>query len=364
MTPFRVALRSLVRLTLRRAFGENRACVIYEMATASRDILWNSARHRLYPSYWRQSLRDRRRGVRTFAIHGEFGDAVAQLPLLYREHQEHPEWRVAVVIRGRRSGVTLRSEGNPFAERGLRVMADGSGRSVNFLSEFWSRVPFVAEVREGDVTDVRFRYFQPQPAFGLQGRTVGPSDYRPFIDQLFTVGDCRRAEEIWEESGRPMRVAVHLRRSAAEIASLVDELDRSEFGPRSAVAVMGSRHHEVIPELSPRRIKLIDLTDNYEKGVPIMPLLQTIRSADLFLGGRGGFEIFALASGVPAVTVFDEDGWWEQRRLWPRRLWSENPLGCLIRASEFDARRVFVGHLAPWLRARVCPAAKFASLPV
>jgi len=241
-------------------------------------------------------------------------------------------------------------------------MTDGSGGSVNFLSEFWSRVPFVAEVHEGNVTDVRFRYFQPQPAFGLQGRTLGPSDYLPFMDQLFTDEDRRQAEAIWEESGRQIRVAVHLRRSSAEIAALVQELDRSELGPRTAVVIMGSRRHEPIPDLNLRRVDVLDLTDNYEKGVSIMPLLQVIRSADLFLGGRGGFEIFALASGVPALTVFDEDGWWEQRRLWPRRLWSENPLGCLVRADEFDARRVFAQHLAPWLRARALPRAKLASL--
>jgi hypothetical protein len=364
MSRFRIALRSLVRLTLRRTLGENRARVIYETATATRDLLWNSARHRLYPSYWRQSLSDRRRGVRTVAIHGEFGDAVAGLPLLYGEHQEHQERRLAVVIRGRCSGVTLGSKGNPFAERGLRLMTDGSGGSVNFLSEFWSRVPFVAEVHEGNVTDVRFRYFQPQPAFGLQGRTLGPSDYLPFMDQLFTDEDRRQAEAIWEESGRQIRVAVHLRRSSAEIAALVQELDRSELGPRTAVVIMGSRRHEPIPELNLRRVDVLDLTDNYEKGVSIMPLLQVIRSADLFLGGRGGFEVFALASGVPAVTVFDDEGWWEQRRLWPRRLWSENPLGCLVRAAEFDAKREFVQHVAPWLRARACPRAKSASVAV
>jgi hypothetical protein len=269
-----------------------------------------------------------------------------------------------VVIKGQRSGVVSRTAQDPLSEAAVRLMTDSSGRSVNFLGEFWSRVPFVAEVREGDVGDVRYRYWQAQPAFGLQGRTVGPSDYRPFLDQLFTVEDCRRAEAVWEESGRPIRVAAHLRRSAAEIAGLVRELDRSELGPRTAVAIMGSRRHEAIPDLNLRRVDVLDLTDNYEKGISIMPLLQIVRSADLFLGGRGGFEIFALASGVPALTVFDEDGWWEQRRLWPQRLWSENPLGCLVRAAEFDARRAFVRHVAPWLRTRARPRAKSAGVAV
>jgi len=355
-------MRSLARSALRLACGESRARVIYDALSAGRELAWNSARRRLYPRYWRQSWRDRRRGVRTFAIHGEFGDAVLALPFLRGERRRHPGQRIVVVMKGQRSGVSSRSKRDPLSEAGVRLMTDKGGQSVNFLREFWSRVPFVDEVREGDVGDVRFRYWQAQPAFGLQGRTVGPCDYRPFMDQLFTDEDRRQAEAIWTESGRPIRVAAHLRRSATEIAALVQELDRSELGRLSAVALLGSRRHESVPDLDTGRIKVIDLTDNYEKGVSIMPLLQAIRSADLFLGGRGGFEIFALASGVPALTVFDEDGWWEQRRLWPQRLWDENPLGRLVRAAEFDAQRVFAEETAPWLRPRACPPAEFAGL--
>jgi hypothetical protein len=364
MSPSRVAIRSLARSLLVRPCGERRARVIYDALSASRELLWNSARRRLYPRYWRQAWRDGRRGVRTFAIHGEFGDAVLALPFLHREQRQHTERRVVVVVKGQCSGVSSRSARDPLSEAGVRLMTDRRGQSVNFLREFWSRVPFVDEVREGDVGDVRFRYWQAQPAFGLQGRTVGPSDYRPFIDQLFTEEDRRQAEAIWKESGRPIRVAAHLRRSAEEIAALVQELDRSQFGRLSAVALMGSRRHESVPDLNTGRVKVIDLTDNYEKGISIMPLLQTIRSADLFLGGRGGFEIFALASGAPALTVFDEDGWWEQRRLWPQRLWHENPLGCLVSAAEFDAQRVFAEHLAPWLQTRLDSRAEHAALSV
>ena len=364
MSPSRVAIRSLARSLLVRPCGERRARVIYDTLSAGRELAWNSARRRLYPRYWRQSFRDWREGQHTYAIHGEFGDAVLALPFLHSERRRHPGQRIVVVIKGQRSGNASSSARDPFSEAGVRLMTDRRGQPVNFLHEFWSRVPFVDDVREGDVGDVRFRYWQAQPAFGLQGRTAGPCDYLPFMDQLFTDEDRRQAESIWKESGRPIRVAAHLRRSASEIVALVQELDRSELGRLSAVALLGSRRHESVPDLDTGRISVIDLTDNYEKGVSIMPLLQAIRSADLFLGGRGGFEIFALASGVPALTVFDEDGWWEQRRLWPQRLWDENPLGCLVRAAEFDAQRVFVEDIAPWLRPRACPPAEFASLPV
>lgn len=84
-----------------------------------------------------------------------------------------------------------------------------------------------------------------------------------------------------------------------------------------------------------------------------MPLLQVVRGADLFVGGRGGFELFALVSGTPALTVFDDDGWWEQRRLWPRRLWNENPLGGFALAHTFDAAAVCRQLVAPWLRGRL-----------
>jgi hypothetical protein len=362
MTISRRTLRSLVRSLLSRSLGEARARSLYDSLSAARELLWNSTRRRLFPAFWRQWLEDRRRGLRTFAIHGEFGDAVLALPFLHREQQRRSGSRVAVVIKGQRSGVVSRSASDRFSESGVRLMKDESGRSVNFLAEFWSRVPFLAEVREGDVKDVRFPYWQAQPSFGLYGRTVGPSDYRSFLHRMFSDDDRRQAEAIWGASGRPIRLAVHLRRSAAEIAALVAELDRSSLGPVTAVALMGSRAHESIPSLEFQRVAVLDLTDNYEKGISLMPLLQTLRSADLFLGGRGGFEIFALASGVPVVTVFDDDGWWEERRLWPRRLWRENPLGCPLRAGRFDPASVFAETIAPWLDRRIEPREEEAVL--
>jgi hypothetical protein len=93
-----------------------------------------------------------------------------------------------------------------------------------------------------------------------------------------------------------------------------------------------------------------------------MPLLQSIRMADLFVGGRGGFELFALAAGVPAITVFDEDGWWERLRLWPERLWDENPLRGFVRAKEFDAQRELDELVLPWLTQVLASRANAAAL--
>ena len=169
---------------------------------------------------------------------------------------------------------------------------------------------------------------------------------------MFTDEDRRKAQEIWARSDRPIRIAAHLRRSAEHIAALIDELDRSELGASVVVAVLGSRGHETIPNLTCDRVELLDLTDNYETGISIMPLLHTVRTADLFIGGRGGFELFALVAGVPAITVFDEDGWWERRRLWPLRLWSENPLGVFLESADFEPKKVFQAHVEPWLAPR------------
>jgi hypothetical protein len=225
-----------------------------------------------------------------------------------------------------------------------------AGGPVNFLAEVWSRVGFVDAVSEGNVSDPQHHYWQPQPWIALQGGSVGPADYRPFLDGLFSDEDRRTAGELWASRNRPLRVVAHLRRSAGEIAALAGEIDACALAGDVVVAIVGSRRHEAIPELRWERVALLDLTDNYERGIGIMPLLQTLRTAHLFIGGRGGFELFALAAGVPAITVFDDDGWWEQRRLWPERLWSENPLGIFLEAARFDAADAFRTHVEPWLR--------------
>jgi hypothetical protein len=349
----RRAIRGVVRGVLARALGAERARVVFDLLSACRELAWNSFRRRLYPSFWQRAAHERRSCARRYAIHGEFGDALLALPFLHRERLRHPLPRLGVVIKGERSGAAARSSADPLAEAGLRVMPDARGRSVSFLAEFWSRVPFLDEVIEGDVRDASLHYWQPQPAFTLAKETVGPSDYGPFLGDLFTLEDRRLAEAAWSRSSRPLRVAVHLRRSAEQIAELVSALDRSDLASQTAVALLGSRRHEAIPEVRCQRIEVIDLTDNYEKGIGIMPLLQLIRGADLFAGGRGGFELFALVSGTPALTVFDDDGWWEQRRLWPQRLWDENPLGGFVLARDFHAAKVHDELVAPWLSERL-----------
>lgn len=348
----RIAARAMVRAVLSGSLGRRRARVAYDTASASRELMWNSIRRRLYPSFWRRALRDRRRGVLRYAIHGEFGDALLALPFLYDKRRQCPQRRLEVLIKSSASGTVHRSTDDAFSEGRLRLMATSSGGSVNFLAEFWSRASFVDSVQEGDVEDPQHHYWQPQPAIGLRGHTVGPADYRPFLDGMFTEEDRREAQEIWARSERPIRVVVHLRRAAEHIAALIDELDGSELGASVVVAILGSRGHETIPDLSCDRVELLDLTDNYEKGISIMPLLQTVRMADLFIGGRGGFELFALVAGVPAITVFGEDGWWERRRLWPLRLWSENPLGVFLESGDFEPKKAFQAHVGPWLAQR------------
>jgi len=364
MKPRRAALRAAVRSALAGVLGEGPARLVYDAVSASRELAWNSVRRRLYPSFWSRSFVERRCSVRSVAVHGEFGDAILALPFVYRERLRHPDQRLRVVIKGAGARAAASTRDDPFAERGLRQMHDETGSATNFLAQFWLRVPFVDEVQEGDVADPRFHYWQPQPAFGLQLRTVGPSDYAPFLHRLFSGEDAQRAEEIWAAAERPLRIVAHLRRSADEIATLLQQLDASALAPSCAVAVLGSRRHERIPDIALSGVELIDLTDNYEKGIPIMPLLQAIRMADLFVGGRGGFELFALAAGVPAITVFDEEGWWEQRRLWPERLWDENPLGGFIRASQFDAQRALREVALPWLTRRLASRPKAEALSV
>jgi hypothetical protein len=351
-----------MRGALHRALGRERARVAYDLLSAARELAWNSFRRRLYPSFWRRAARERRSGARRYAVHGEFGDALLALPFLYRERLRDPRSCLGVVIKGEQSGASARSSTDPYAEAALRVMADGHGGAVNFLAEFWSRVPFLDEVVEGDVRDASLHYWQPQPAFTLAGRSVGPSDYAPFLDDLFTPEDRRAARDVWQRSERPLRVAVHLRRSAEQIASLIDELDRSDLASRTAVALLGSRRHEEVPKVCCERVEVLDLTDNYEQGIGIMPLLQAIRGADLFIGGRGGFELFALVSGTPALTVFDDDGWWEQRRLWPRRLWDENPLGGFVLARDFAVADACERLVVPWLRERLTSKRSVAAI--
>lgn len=348
--PSRSAARTSVRAGLSRALGSpRRARAAYDLVSALRNLAGYSWQRRIRPAYWRARTEDRRAGRTSIAIHGEFGDAVLALPYLYALTQRPGATRVRVLVRGEVAGTATASPRDPFSERGVRVMTAADGGRVNFLAEFWRRVPFVDSLTEGDIRDPAYRYWQPQPALLLRRQTRSPRQYAPFLDDLFTDEDRSVAAQLWASTGRPVRVVVHLRRSADQLAALVAQLDASPFAHDTAMAVLGSRRHQSVPDLATSHLALLDLTDNYERGVSFMPLLQVIRDARLFMGGRGGIEAFALAAGVPTLTVFDDDGWWEERRLWPEALWRDNPLGVRAYQRGFNAEALYAQHLAPWL---------------
>lgn len=122
-------------------------------------------------------------------------------------------------------------------------------------------------------------------------------------------------------------VALHLRRNASKIMAMAEEIQ--QHIPNVRFALLGSSEHQDLPSIDGLN-DVVSLIDSYTKGLGTLDVLYLSRKSNLFIGGRGGFELFHWLSEVPSICFFDEMGLQEVRQLWWHpSLWEDNKINKL-----------------------------------
>lgn len=290
-----------------------------------------------------QNLLLRRREI---FLHGGLGDIVALAPLIKREKAAHPRQKLVVLYRDEASA------GNPetLSYDTARHMTDAHGKRINFRREYLETFSFIDELRGADPKRVSAEYWHPAEVARRAGGLADPAEYRELLEELFTEQDKTFASRFWVEHGLDKRfvIAIHFRRSSAVLYRLYQAiLGCGVMGDRVRVLAMGSTEHEKIPALD--ETKTISLVDSYQQGIGLRPLLAIGRKANLFLGGRGGFEHFFWYAQVPSINFFDAVGFQEiEKGFWNPALWKENPVAeSLLHVDKADVVRVFETMILP-----------------
>jgi len=122
-------------------------------------------------------------------------------------------------------------------------------------------------------------------------------------------------------------IALHLRRNAPKIIEMACAIQ--EKYPNAHFILLGSSVHQTLPNTDVLKNQT-SLIDSYAKGLNTIELLSITKNVDLFIGGRGGFELFHWLTETPTVCFFDSMGEREISQLWWHpALWEDNKINKL-----------------------------------
>lgn len=283
------------------------------------------------------------------AIHGGFGDLLLIYPFFRRWKQKHPKQRLIAVYHDDEKQRFKTTAG----WKPIKLQLP-NGEKINPLKDFLSSSPHIDEIRPGDVWDDGYDYWFPPLVAHRFGGYYSPRQYQDLMLEIFTQDDIEYAESFWERHRLESSfvVALHFRTSIECVYDLYERVQSyKQMQDHLRFLLLGSTSHEEIPIDRIRSDdRLIDLTNNYSKGITIRRLLAICKRADLFLGGRGGFDLFFWLAMVPTINIFDLQGRGELQKLWPRFLWEENYFPKLFWNDSFDGEAIFREYIEPYFR--------------
>lgn len=280
------------------------------------------------------------------ALYGGFGDLLMMLPFFKVYADTHKKLRLILVYNDPRCNkFKTTSYWKPL------YFETTSGQEIVPIKDFLQNLSYIEKVISGDIWDNGYDcWFAPHVAQRLRGAFFKPSEYRDVMSDLFSEEDMSFAERFFKKYDLQDHfvITLHFRTSVERVGQLYDLISKDDqMGRHIRFLLLGITQHD--PQKSQNEDpRIIDLRDNYEKGINIRQLLATARKSHLYLGGRGGFDLFFWLARVPTINIFDLQGKGELEKMWPDSLWKENRFNKLYWGDSFDAKQVFQETIRPY----------------
>ena len=262
--------------------------------------------------------------MKEISLHGGFGDVVQLIPYLKIYKDNHPEDKLKVYYREDNKP----SNPKKYSIDTTRCMSDNDGKRINARREILECLPFIEEIQGHDFRKSKpGHYWHPTKIATTHGWQANPTWFTEnIVPHLYDKTKKSNADKFWKENNLNDKfvICMHFRRSLKELVELYKTIVESEeMGDDVRVIMMGSTEHEIIPT---KLQKSLSVVDSYKKGLGLMDVLSIGIKSSLFLGGRGGFEIFFWLAKVPSLNIFDGPGWRDLHRglWWPESYWEEN----------------------------------------
>jgi len=285
-------------------------------------------------------------------IYGGMGDAIWMAPYLKKLKMKNPQMKLIVYYTDKDE------KGNPqgFSAGKSRKFSTADGKKVNAIKEYLETFSFIDELRgTPNILQGPGELWLSSDVPVFMGGHPTPQEYREAVfDELFSNEDIQRCEEFYKKHNLHEKfvVCLHFRRNADKVYTMYKLLNSR---CKDVVFIlMGSTEHEEIPEIEGDNV--ISVLDSYQKGLYLRDIFQIGIHADLYIGGRGGFEIFFWNSGIPCANFFDEDGRKEIiRGAWAKYLWKHNIIPELFNEHS-NEEEIFKKHVLPIYQKKMGPS--------
>lgn len=220
-----------------------------------------------------------------------------------------------------------------------RKYATSTGNMANPIREWIDLFYDVDDAYGCELGLVEANYSLYPPKIGAIKGFMNPREFnRNYLLKKLPVleisNDAERVKRHLDElkdRGKKI-VTLHLRRNSDRVLQLATML-QSKSNDYHFI-ILGSSEHQLIPDCSILKNKT-SLVDSYSLGINTLELFRITSESDLFIGGRGGFELFHWLAEVPSINFFDNDGYLEvDSFLWPKSLWETNKINKLYASSS------------------------------
>lgn len=258
-------------------------------------------------------------------LEGGLGDIILGTQFINRIKEVNPNCYLKVYFRDDDANA------NPggFSWGSTRKYTSSEGLKSNPIKEWIEKFYIVDEAVGCNIDQLVgvTRFYPPQ--LGAVKGYCCPEEYnRKYLVEIFSKLDVSSGAAInYDEISNLKKsgvriISLHLRRNADLVLAFAVFLQKC--GVDCHFILLGSSEHQAIPSFNELISKTI-LIDSYSKNIDTIQLLNITRLSDLFIGGRGGFELFHWLSEVPSVNFFDKHGFIEVASyLWPKKLWESN----------------------------------------
>jgi hypothetical protein len=273
---------------------------------------------------------------RKIILHGGLGDAILLTQFLKSEIEKIKNRKIEVYFR---DDVQIEKGKPENYSWGKTRHYTGLGDQLNNpIKEWLDNFSFIKLKFGCDVTLEKGEYWIPEFVQKKFGGYLIPEEFNNQLIKRY-LGKNRvsveKAKQFIKTNGLENKfiVGIHFRRQSEKIYELYQMMLKKY--PNIYFIAMGSTEHEIIPELKERTISLID---SYKIGLDVNDVFNIGRHMNLYIGGRGGFELFYWLCEIPSINFFDEIGMLEiERKWWDKNLWEKNKISELFNEfSELD----------------------------
>lgn len=257
-------------------------------------------------------------------LNGGLGDVILDIYYLSIIKKRYPKCKLIIYYRDD----DLISNPENFSLDITRKYSTVDGERINPILEILSGITEIDNLIGTNISNYTYGIRVYPAIFRKYFGYPQPNKFHTYLKNMLIKQDNTRIEKIKKEMSKyNINIALHLRRNSQKILEFAELVEK--YNPNVNFILLGSTEHQKIPEIKLKNT--ISLIDSYSKNLNLLDVFKISTDCTLFIGGRGGFEVFHWLIKVPTLCFFDDVGFNEIKiGWWDKSLWQQNKINKLF----------------------------------